>query len=307
MKKTSKTVLFFGNERLATGVTSQVVTLRALLAAGYEVPAVIVAQNETGPSRRRRELEIAAVAKQHGIAMLSPDDLKSAKDQLARFNALAAVLAAYGKIVPQVILDLFPQGIINIHPSLLPQHRGPTPIENVILSGASETGVSLIRLDAEMDTGPIYDQKTLALTGNETKQELADRAAAAGSDMLIEHLPAILDGSLQPSPQDESGAGYDRLITKDDGRLDWQKPAVELEREVRAFAGWPRSRARLGPADVIVTATHVAPGGGEPGKLSIIDKKVAVQTSDGVLVIDSLTPAGKKEMSSTAFLAGYEL
>src|SRR5512146_25935 len=120
----SNKVLFFGNERLATGVSSQVPTLRALLDKGYEVPAVVIAQNQMAKSRRERQLEVATVAKEHNIPLLSPLDLAAAREQLAGFGAEAAVLIAYGKIVPSAILDLFPHGVINIHPSLLPRHRG---------------------------------------------------------------------------------------------------------------------------------------------------------------------------------------
>lgn len=307
MTKKSKTVVFFGNERLATGVFSHVPVLQALLADGYHVPAVVIAQNPAGPSRQQRRLEVAVIAEQHNIPVISPVDLVAAKSQLVSFEAQAAVLVAYGKIVPQAVLDLFPRGIINIHPSLLPQHRGPTPIENAILSGAKQTGVSLIRLEASMDSGPIYDQTSFRLKGNETKQAIADQAAAIGADMLLEHLPAILDGPLQPVPQDESKASYDQLISKADGILDWNKPAEALEREVRAYIDWPRSRTKLGSNDVIITKSHVVEASGEPGNIWREGQRLGVYTSSGVLAIDSLIPAGKQEMPVAAFLAGYQL
>ena len=304
----SKRILFFGNERLATGVHSSVPTLRALLNADYEIPAIVIAQNQTGKSRRERLLEVSETAQKRNIPLLSPVDLAEARDQLAGFGAEAAVLIAYGKIVPAAILDLFPRGVINVHPSLLPRHRGPAPIENTILNGDEETGVSLMRLAAEMDTGPVYAQRTLSLNGNETKQELADRLLALGADLVMEYLPKVLDGSAEPIPQDEAAATYDHLITKADGLVDWTKSALRLEREVRAYAGWPRSRTAFFGKEAVVTKAHVAGtgGAGQPGGLRIEGRELGVYTGQGVLVIDSLIPAGKKEMTAAAFLAGYK-
>lgn len=303
----SKRILFFGNERLATGVESSMPTLRALLDGGYEVPAIVVAQNQMAKSRRERQLEVAAIAQERGIPLLSPARLTDASDQLAAYGAEAAILIAYGKIVPAAVLDLFPRGIINVHPSLLPRHRGPSPIESAILDGDRETGVSLMRLAAKMDTGPVYAQAKLPLNGNETKRELADRLADLGAGLIMEYLPKVLDGSVEPLSQDENAATYDHLITKAAGQVDWTKPAVRLEREVRAYAGWPRSRSRLGSTDVIITAAHASDGRGQPGTPRVENKQLGVFTSDGLLVIDRLIPDGKKEMPAEAFLAGYTL
>lgn len=302
----SKKILFFGNERLATGVTTAAPTLRGLIGAGYEIPAIVVAQNDTGKSRNARELEVAGVAAEHGIPLLSPADLKQARDELAAYGAQAAVLIAYGKIIPPEVLDIFPAGIVNIHPSLLPLHRGSTPIEAAMLDGAAETGVSLMRLSEKMDAGPLYAREKVSLNGEESKQALAGELAAIGTTILLEHLPAILDGSAQAAPQDETGATYDAHITKADGIIDWSKQAARLEREIRAYAGWPRSRARLGGTDAIITAAHTADGSGTPGELRIERKELAVYCGEGLLVIDTLVPAGKREMPAAAFLAGYK-
>jgi methionyl-tRNA formyltransferase len=307
MKKMSNKILFFGNERLATGVHTGVSTLQALLAGGYEVAAIVVAQNQATKSRQERQLEVAAIAEQHNIPLLAPASQPAAKEQLAAFGAEAAVLIAYGKIVPQAILDIFPRGFVNIHPSLLPLHRGSAPIESVILNGDKETGVSLMRLSAKMDTGPLYAQETVALDGTETKQTLAQRLSAIGTDLLLEHLPGILDGSLQPKPQDDAAATYDRQITKADSRLDWAKPAVRLEREIRAYGGWPRSRAALGKTEAVVTKARALDLKGAAGTIRVDGKQLGVYCGEGLLVIDSLIPAGKQEMSAAAFLAGYKL
>jgi len=270
----SHRILFFGNEQLATGVKTDRPSFRALQQAGYEVIEV------------SKEID---------------------KAQLAGYGAEAAVLIAYGVIIPAEILGIFPVGVINVHPSLLPLYRGSTPIETAILDGVAETGVSLMKLVPEMDAGPVYAQQSITLSGQETKQELADKLAEMGSQMVVEHLPAILDGSLQPQPQDDSRATFTDQLTKEDGSLDFTKPAIQLEREVRAFAGWPRSRTKIKDTEIVVTAARVIEGTGEPGKLWRDGKDFGFYTQSGILVVDQLIPAGKKAMSAEAFLAGYQI
>lgn len=297
-------LVFFGNERLATGVTTEAPTLQALVAAGYEVCAV-VSQHEISKSRKPRELEISVVAGRHGIPVLLPEKLEEIADALQGFKAEAGVLVAYGQIVPESVINLFPRSIINIHPSLLPRHRGPTPVESIILNGQTETGVSLMGLVKKMDAGPIYAQTKVALSGDEAKQALADKLLNVGKDMLLANLPAILDGSLEPHEQDDTQATYDPLIKKEDGELDWQQPAAFLARQVRAYASWPKSRANIGGRDVIVTAAHATAGSGTPGVVYLDGKTLGMYTPDGILIIDKLIPTGKKEMSGADFLLGY--
>jgi methionyl-tRNA formyltransferase len=301
----SHRILFFGNERLATGVGTTAPILEALIEAGYEIAALVLAQEQEQVSRKARAVEAAAVAEANGISVISPERLDSA--ELAVYNAEVAVLVAYGKLVPQEVIDVFPRGIVNIHPSLLPKHRGSTPIESVILNGEKITGVSLMALGSKMDAGPIYAQEKLTLTGAENKLELTDKLRDIGKVMLLKHLPAILDGSLKPIPQDESAATSTKQISKQDGVIDFNKPALQLEREVRAYAGWPRSRTKIKDTEVIVTGVHVVEGSGQAGQIWRDGNQFGFYTIDGILAIDSLIPAGKKEMPAAAFLAGYSL
>lgn len=300
-------ILFFGNERLATGLGTSAPTLRALIEAGYKITGVVVAQNEIGNSRNARELEIVQVANAHNIPVLSPKNLRESVDEIAEFDAEIGVLVAYGKIVPQAIIDLFPRGIINIHPSLLPLHRGSTPIESAILNDDSETGVSLMQLAAGMDSGPVYGQTIIQLNGDETKQQLADQLLNIGKDMVIELLPQILDGTLKPVAQDETKATYDSMIDKSASQLDWNKSAVQLERQVRAYAVWPRSRTNINGIEVIITESHVIDGVGKSGTIWKDAKNLGFYTTDGILVIDKLIPIGKNEMDTASFLAGHQV
>jgi methionyl-tRNA formyltransferase len=323
MKMTSKKILFFGNERLATGLQTNTPVLHALVNAGYKVKALVIAQNDGQQSRNARELEIVKVAEEYGIPTLRIQRLKDTGEQLKAYNAEAAILIAYGKIVPQAIIDIFPRGIINIHPSLLPLHRGPTPLESAILNDERETGVSLMQLSSKMDAGPVYAQKRTPLNGNQSKIELAHTLSAIGGEMLIQYLPAILSGDLLPIAQVDHLATYDTLITKADGQIDWEKPASQLEREVRAYAVWPRTRTRIGKLEIIITQAHTLPrytlgiqqkdwnNNREIRKNSVgaivqlTNHDLGFITATDVLMIDRLVPSGKKEMSIKAFLAGY--
>ena len=303
-------LVFFGNERIATGVTTTAPVMKALLAAGHDIAAVVVAQEAIGHSRKQRPLEVAAIAEQHGIPLLAPSKLSDIRDQLADYQAQAGILVAYGKLVPQSIIDIFPKGIINLHPSLLPLHRGSIPLEATLLAGDAETGVSMMQLVRTMDAGPVYAQQTVRLSGNETKQELADSLLALGQTMLEANLAAILDGTLQPHAQNDLAATYDQRLTKDAGMLgpnDWDRPAAFIERLVRAYAGWPRVKTRVGETDIIITAAHTAQSDGLPGTLWIENREFGLHAQDGVVVIDRLIPAGKKEMSGRDFLLGYHL
>ena len=303
-------LVFFGNERLATGVTTTAPVLQSLLAAGHEVAAIVVAQEASGQSRKQRPLEVAAIAEQHGILLLAPAKLSEISERLSSLKADAGILVAYGKLVPQSIIDIFPRGIVNLHPSLLPLHRGSIPLEATILQGDAETGVSLMQLVREMDAGPVYSQQSVVLKGDETKQTLADTLVAVGIAMLNKNLPQILDGSLQPTPQPAAGATYDQRLSKDAGVLDgaaWDQPAAAIERIVRGYAGWPRVRTTIGGISVIITAAHVTEGLGIPGSVWNEAKQFGIHAQDAVVVIDALIPAGKKEMSGRDFMLGYKL
>lgn len=297
--KPSCKVIFFGNERLSSGFSPNgAPTLQALIDNGYNVAAV-VAHHEQATSRKARSLEIQQVAEQRRIPVLLPQKLSEASADIAAFGAGIGVLVAYGKIIPQSIIDLFPKGIVNIHPSLLPKYRGSTPIEQAILDGANETGVSLMQLVKQMDAGPIYAQAKITLKGSETKQRLTTTLLQKGAEMLIKNLPHILDGSLHPTPQDESQATFTRLLTKADSRLDFTKPATQLEREVRAFAGWPKSRATIFGHDVVVTEARIA---AHPTDGSLVIS-AGQQT---YLEITTLTAPSGRNMSGADFIRGYK-
>lgn len=295
---TSKTILYFGNERLVSGLkTTQAPILRALIDAGYTIAAV-VSHHSDGQSRSNRTLEVADIAAEHGIPVLTPDRPQDISDQLASYGADAAVLVAYGRIIPQSVIDLFPGGIINVHPSLLPKYRGPTPIESAILNGDTHTGVSIMQLTAGMDEGPVYAQKTVDLHGTETKFDLYDTLVQTSADLLISTLPAVLDGQLRAVEQDSSQATYSKLFTKDDALLQPKTmTAAQAERKVRAHLSFPKTKYTVIGHDIIITKAHVQSEQKTP--LDIV-------CQDGAfLSVDELIAPSGRLMSGDAFLNGY--
>lgn len=299
-------LLFFGNERLSSGFdASRAPTLRALIEAGYPIKAV-VANFEAGRARKERKLEIKETTDKHNIPLLLPGSPKDIIEELKSFRAAAAVLVAYGRIIPQSIIDIFPRGIINIHPSALPKYRGPTPIESAILNGDPTLTVSLMQLAKAMDAGPVYAQENFEISETASKAELTQNALELGARMLIEHLPAILDGSLQPQPQDESKATYCQLITKSDALIDWQKPAIEITRQIRAYTGWPGSKTTLFNTEVTVVEAVANATSIPPGNVSAENGRLLVGTSKGSLEILKLRPASRKDMRAADFLRGIK-
>jgi methionyl-tRNA formyltransferase len=239
-------IIFFGNERLSSGYQSSCVILKALLDADYEIVAVVAHHTESKSSRNVRELEVAEVAEKAGIPVLTPNKPLEIINKLRDLKADIGVLVAYGKIVPQEVIDIFPKGIVNIHPSLLPRYRGSTPIEQAMLDGAEETGVSIMQLVKEMDAGPVYAQEEVALSGQETKKELTDRLLGVGKKLLLENLPMIIDGRLKPKDQNNNDVTFCKQIEKADGQIDWTKSAVQIDPEETTEVGSVASSPCLG-------------------------------------------------------------
>jgi methionyl-tRNA formyltransferase len=268
-----------------------------LIDDGYTIAAV-VSHHSDGQSRNNRVLEVAELAAAHNIPVLTPDRPRDIYDQLAAYNADAAVLVAYGRIIPQDIIDIFPGGIINIHPSLLPLYRGPTPIESAISNGDLQTGVSIMQLTAGMDEGPVYTKRVVTLKGDETKFDLYNTLVTESAAALHDTLPSILDGSLLPTTQDSSLATYSRLLTKQDSILSPATlSAVEAERKIRAHLVYPKTKINVMGHDIIITKSHVS-----DTKTTPLD----IECHDGAfLSIDELIAPSGKTMSASAFVNGY--
>lgn len=294
-----KKLVFFGNERLVSGLEhTDTPILSGLVERGYDIIAV-VSHHTQELSRKKRPLEVTEVATAHAIPLFTPTKLKDIYKELAGLHADAAVLVAYGQIIPQSVIDLFPLGIINIHPSLLPLYRGPTPIESAIANDDPQTGVSIMQLAAGMDSGPVYAQKTIPLTGRETKFDLYQTVKTVSADLLFTTLPGILDGRITPKPQ-QGEPTYCPLLQKTDAWLNINHlTAAQADAKVRAHLGYPKTKAIIGEHTVIITKGHVSKTARSPLDLACKDNTI--------YSIDELVAPSGKTMSASDFLRGYKL
>lgn len=272
------------------------------------VGVVTATPRPAGRGRQLTPAQIDVAAQELGISVILRPGRLRAPDAVAGVLALRPnliVLADYGQIVPAPLLDLA-HGALNLHPSLLPRWRGASPIPAAILAGDAETGVTLMRMDAGLDTGPIVAQEVVPLDGRETAPELEARLAAVAADLLDRSLPAWLDGQIEVRPQPTEGATLTRPLRREDGRLDPTRGAVELERQVRAYQPWPGSYLELDAVRLVVNRASVAPGrpGDRPGDLVVDNGRPALATTDGRLLLEQVTPAGRRSMPGDAWLRG---
>jgi methionyl-tRNA formyltransferase len=257
---------------------------------------------------RTGAVPVAVRAREAGLPLLQPRRLRES-ESLAAIEALQpelGVLADYGRIVPPAMIALPPQGILNIHPSLLPRHRGASPIPAAIAAGDPETGVTIIAMDAGLDTGPIVAAARRQLTGAENADRLETQLALDGARLLAATLPAWLAGSVTAQVQDESGATLSRPLRREDGRLDPSRPAVELERQVRAMQPWPGTFIETDPGRIIVRRAEPAASAStdRPGTLVPDGAGLALATADGRLRLLEVQPAGGRPMTGAELLRG---
>lgn len=305
MKKISEPIVFFGSGPVAAKSLE-------LLAKDFDIEAVVT---KPQPPHHKATFPVLKASQELGLKTLTVSD-KAELSALFRqkpVQSRAGVVIDFGIIIGQDVIDYFPLRIVNSHFSLLPKWRGADPITFAILNGDTESGISLMLIVAALDEGPLLAQSKVALSPAIDARHLTDLLIELSNAALAEVLPKYMAGQVQPYPQDiETPAIYSRKLTKDDGVIDWAKPAAQIEREIRAFIEWPRSRTTIAGRDVIITKAHadteskyevVEP---VPGKVFVTpDKHLAVQTGQDVLIIDRLKPAGKREMSAAEFLVGY--
>lgn len=264
------------------------------------VAVVTTPPKPAGRDARLRPTPVAERAAALGLPLLTPDRLRdpAAQAAIADLAPDLIVLADYGRIVPQALLDLPPHGALNLHPSLLPRHRGATPIPAAIAAGDAETGVALMRMDAGIDTGPLVALSRVPLDGTETAPDLEARLAAIAGELLVASLPGWLAGELPAVPQPTDGATLTRPLRREDARLDPTQPAAELERRIRAYQPWPGAWIDTPAGRLIVGRAHVGPSVTvqPPGTLVALGPDIALVTAAGTLVLDTVQPAGKRPM-----------
>jgi methionyl-tRNA formyltransferase len=279
-------------------------------ADAYQVVGVVTQPDrQAGRGRRVVQSPIKQAALARDLPLFQPQSLRTpeAMEQLAAWQPDVIVVAAFGQILRQGVLDLPPHGCLNIHASLLPRWRGAAPIAAAILAGDAATGVTIMRMDAGLDTGPILAQQEEEIQPDDTRAELEERLAKAGAKLLAEKLPAYLAGDLEPRPQPEEGVTYAKRLRKEDGLLDWSRPAAELDRRVRAFNPWPGAFTTLRGQRLKVLQTVPLlewRGDAPPGTVIALADGAAVVTGKGALRLEGVQLAGKRPMDITAFLCG---
>ena len=300
-------IVFMGSPEFA-------VPTLAMLTESYQVVGVFTQPDK--PAGRGQRLTAPAVkewAQEHGLLVLQPRTLRDAavQAQLAELKPDVVVVAAYGLLLPKPVLDLPPHGCINVHASLLPKYRGAAPISAAILDGESETGVTLMLMEEGMDTGPMLAQASMPIHPDDTMNPLKARLAQLGAQLLAGTLPRWMAGEITPRPQDHSRATLAPKLGKTDGRLDWSKPAVELDRRVRAFSPWPGTFTfwngkllRILSVQVAGRAPEKTPWQGAPGLVVRDADGIGVVTGEGILRLVEVQLEGKRAMSVQDFVRG---
>ncbi len=299
---TGTKVLFFGTPQFS------VPTLTALAHDGYQLRVITREDKPAGRGLALTPPPVKAAAQRLGIPFEQPGRLDSAfLQRVAAWRPDLAVLAAYGKLIKPDLLALPLHGFVNVHPSLLPRHRGASPVAATISSGDTETGVTLMCLDEGLDTGPILAQEKVPLRGDETCGGLTARLASLGARLLVQTLPAFLRGDIQPVPQNAGQATMTRLLTKDSGKIDWSRPAVEIERMIRAYDPWPSAWTVMKKKRVrILNASVDGVSQSEKGTIVAHGRSLGVVCGDGVvLLLEKVHPEGGKPLSAESFAAGF--
>lgn len=286
-------------------------TLRGLYQRGYQIAAVFTRPDRpAGRGRKPTPSPVKELATRLGLPVYQPATLRrpAAAELLRNLQPEAIVVAAYGLILPREVLEIPPHGCLNVHPSLLPRWRGPSPVAFAILAGDEYTGVTVILMDEGMDTGPILARSDPVPIGPEdTTATLTPKLAEIGAELLLETLPRWAAGEVTPEPQDDSKATYSRLLTKADGAIDWERSAEEVWRMVRAFDPWPGAYTRWQGRLLKILACRPVPGnsGRPPGTVVPFDSGAAVQTGDGLLRLERLQLEGRRPLAIDEFLRGY--
>lgn len=259
-----------------------------------------------GRGLRAAASPVKTLALTRNIELCQPATLRepALHARLKELRADAMVVAAYGLILPPPVLDAARNGAINVHASLLPRWRGAAPIQRALLAGDGQTGVCIMKMDAGLDTGPVFAERRVPITADDDAGTLHDKLAEVGADLLLTVLDDLAAGRAHAEPQRNDGITYAHKIEKADAHLRWERPARELERAVRAFRPAPGAAARLGDEALKIWRARVVAGGGEPGTIAMEGDSVVVACGTEALAIDEVQPAGGRRMSAADFIRG---
>ncbi|MEO1162240.1 MAG: methionyl-tRNA formyltransferase [Chloroflexota bacterium] len=296
-------VVFMGTPDFA------VPTLQALIDHHDVIGVVTQPDRPAGRGGKVRQSPIKELALQHAIPVFQPKRLRKqeAIDELAQWkHADVFVVAAFGQILPEAVLEMPKHGSINVHASLLPRWRGAAPIHAAIRAGDAQTGVTIMVMDVGLDTGPMLSTVVTPIASDETGQSLHDRLAQLGADLLVNTLPGYLDGSITPQEQPEGGVTYAGQIDKQEGNIDWTQGAATIERLVRAFTPWPGTFTQWNDTQLKIHAGTVGDGSLAAGEVALVNEQVAIGTGEGVFLPTEVQLAGKKRTDIDDFVNGYQ-
>ncbi len=296
-------IVFFGTSKFAADILETV-------SGQFSVVAVVTQPDK--PVGRKQELTpspVAELAKSKNIPVLKPEFLKNETIQaeIKSFNPDLFVVIAYGKIIPQAVLDIPKHGSINIHPSLLPKYRGTSPIHAALLNDDKETGVTIMLMDADMDHGPILKQERVTVDPTELFLELEEKLLEVSKKLILDTIPAYLDGTIKPVPQNHEEASVVKIISKEDGKVDWNQPARNIFNKYRAYINWPGIWTTWNGKNLkllTVKLSGALQGASEPGTVIQQDDAVLIQTSEGALEVIKLQLEGKNPTMSQDFVRG---
>ncbi|MBN4064661.1 methionyl-tRNA formyltransferase [Dehalococcoides mccartyi] len=297
-------IIFFGSPPEAADALASLIAADHVIAAVYSQP-----DRKSGRGRTKSPTAVKVFAKENDLPVFTPRSLRNNEeelDRLANFKADVFVVVAYGRILPLETLQIPPSGVVNIHPSLLPLYRGPSPVVTAILDGQSEVGVSVMLLDEGMDTGPILAQsKPIQLTGKEKGSELQERLFKQGAAMLPDVLAALESGSITSQPQNDDAASVTRLLERSDGEIDWSDSSEQIDRMVRAYDPWPGTHTSWnGKGLKIVDAELSELASAGPGVVSTHDGQTLVGCGTGTLVLKRIQMEGRQAIATADFLLG---
>ena len=307
MSRNPLRIVFMGTPKFA------VPALRALVERGHVVAGVFTQPDRrAGRGRKLRASPIKIFSEECGLPVFQPrslrQDTESARSDLAELAPDAVIVAAYGLFLPEEVLQLPRLGCLNIHPSLLPKHRGPSPVATAILNGDEATGVTIMLLDEGIDTGPILAQQETRIAADETAEGLTNRLFELGSNLLIDSLDRWEQGQIVPKPQSDDDASFTRRLEREDGRIDWNQSADSLARRVRAFTPWPGAFTTWRGRTLKVLSARsldVSLDGTSGTVVRIEDSTIAVLTGSGALAVHNLQIEGRLAMSPADFVRGY--
>ncbi len=290
---TKKPIIFFGTEDFST------ISLQQLIDDNFNIVGIITKpDSKKGRGQKIQPPKVKIIGEEYNIPVLQPQKMNEIIDFIHNFDKPAGVLVSFGRIIPQNIIDLFTPGIINVHPSLLPKYRGPSPIESAIFNGDSETGVSIMQLSAKMDAGPVYIQEKISLDDTITASQLYTLAGKMGARLLSSHLDAILNQNLLPEPQDEEETVYCQLLSKIDALLNSQTmTAQQAEQQIRAYEIFPKTKIEISGFLCIINEANVVDAKATPLDIEFKDSKY--------LRIKKLTALSGKQMNADSFINGY--